>query len=227
MTERLAGPRRWKTLEVFEQLEAHVEGRDGFVPVAAAGTTRRPAVTLDLGERPIRPARPRVNMSRSDTAEREYEVEIDLDDIGDTDETDRQDRDPDDGSGGLRSRLPSPSLPSLGIVSARGLGLSLVACLAGFLAAGFLLPLGGVSGLLGLFAVGFLLGVVGRRRYVELGLAGAASAAVGTLLSQFFIAAVADLAVPIAAVGGTAGLLVTVLGHYFGRDLRTGLTQSL
>jgi hypothetical protein len=173
-------------------------------------------------------------MSGSDTAEREYEVDIDLDDIGDSaarqgrgkGSADRQDRASDEG-GGLRSRLPSPSLPSLGVVSARGLGLSLVACLAGFLAAGFLLPLGGVSGLLGLFAVGFLLGVVGRRRYVELGLAGAASAAVGTLLSQFFLAAVADLAVPIAAVGGTAGLLVTVLGHYFGRDLRAGLTQSL
>jgi hypothetical protein len=87
--------------------------------------------------------------------------------------------------------------------------------------------LGGILGLLGIFAAGFLLGTLGRRGYLELLVAGAATAGVGLLLDQFVLSIVADLALPLAAVGATAGALAAVLGHYFGRDLRDGVTRSL
>lgn len=132
-------------------------------------------------------------------------------------------------SGGLRGRVPSPSLPSprLPRFTLRGFGLSLVVCVAGFLAAGVVIPLGGVAGLVGVLVAGFLLGLLGRGYYLELAVAGAGTAAVGSLLDQLLLAAAADIAAPLTVIGGTAGLLAAVLGCYFGRDLRAGLTRSV
>jgi hypothetical protein len=182
-------------------------------------------------------------MSRSD--ELEYDSEVDIDGLLSEDRApDRSDRDDSaerterssdnepTSSGGLRSRLPSspsfsrPSLP-LPRFTMRGLGLSLVVSIVAFVAASLVVPLGGIAGLVGIFVAAFALGLVGRGHYLELAVAGAGTAAAGTLLSQLFIAAVADLTVPLAAVGGTAGLLAAVLGCYFGRDLRDGLTRGV
>ena len=177
-------------------------------------------------------------MSRS--GETEYDSEVDIDGLlSDEERADRQestgDREPaaaaadTEPSGGLRSRLPSPSLPSLGVpgFSLGGLALSLVVCVAAFLAAGVVVPLGGVAGLVGVFGAAFLLGLLGRGRYLELAVAGAGTAAVGALLDQLLLAAAADIAAPLTAIGATAGLLVAVIGCYFGRDLRAGLTKSV
>jgi hypothetical protein len=182
-------------------------------------------------------------MSRSDELEYDSEVDIDglLSEDREPDPGDRGDRgDPAErssdhetaSSGGLRSRLPSwpsfsrPSLP-LPRFTIRGLGLSLVVSIVAFVAASLVVPLGGIAGLVGIFVAAFGLGLVGHGHYLELAVAGAGTAAAGTLLSQLFIAAVADLTVPLAAVGGTAGLLAAVLGCYFGRDLRAGLTRGV
>lgn len=122
---------------------------------------------------------------------------------------------------GLRRRVG-------GVFSPRGFLLALVLTLGAFLAASAVVPfVGGLAGLLGVFAVGFFLGVLGRRGYLELFVAGAATAGVGLLLDQLVLSVVGGFALPLTAVGATAGAVVAVVGHYFGRDLRDGLTRSL
>jgi hypothetical protein len=168
--------------------------------------------------------------------ETEYDSEVDIDGLLADEpspdqgaETEPTDDSSEAASGGLRSRLPSPSLPSLGLprFTLRGFGLSLVVCVGAFLAAGVVVPLGGVAGLVGVFGASFLLGLLGRGRYLELAVAGAGTAAVGALLDQLLLATVANVAAPLTLVGGTAGLLAAVLGCYFGRDLRAGVTRSI
>jgi hypothetical protein len=129
-------------------------------------------------------------------------------------------------SGGLRSRLPSrPSVPTP--LTPRGLLLSLVLTVVGFLLGGFVPLVGGVTGLLGIGVAGFVLGLLGKGRYLELALSGAATGAVAFFLDRLVLSVVADFAVPLTLVGGTAGLVAAVLGLYFGRDLRDGLTRSV
>lgn len=173
--------------------------------------------------------------------ESEYDSEVDIDGLlSEEPSSDRQavdEGDPaadtteqtTDTSGGLRARVPSPSLPgpSLPRFTVRGLGISFVVCVAAFLAAGVVIPLGGVAGLVGVLVAGFLLGLVDRGHYLELAVAGAGTAAVGALLDQLLLAAATDVAAPLTVIGGTAGLLAAVLGCYLGRDLRAGLTQSI
>ena len=130
------------------------------------------------------------------------------------------------GTGGLRSRLPSrPSAPT--VLTPRGLLLALALTVAGFLVGGAVPLVGGVIGLLGIGVAGFLLGVLGRGRYVELALAGAATGAVAFFLDRLVLSVAAGFAVPLTLVGGSAGLLAAVLGLYFGRDLRDGLTRGV
>ena len=109
-----------------------------------------------------------------------------------------------------------------------------------FLAA-LLLSVGGlpIVGFIGRFAgiaaAGFLLGLVGsKRRYTEVVLAGAIAAGLAFVLSTLFavfapfaVQLLADYGVAIAGVGAASGGLAGLVGHYFGRDLRTGLTQEL
>ncbi|GAB6880425.1 hypothetical protein JCM17823_26990 [Halorubrum gandharaense] len=87
----------------------------------------------------------------------------------------------------------------------------------------------------GVFVGAFLLGLVAStRRYVETGIAGAGfgalSAVSGVLGVGFLPIGVSYLqqwGLTLLAVGGGAGLLLALLGHYFGRDLRDGLTGGV
>lgn len=126
-------------------------------------------------------------------------------------------------TGGFRSRLPSPS----GIFSPRGFLVALVLTVGGFLVGGMVPLVGGLTGLLGIFAAGFVLGLLGRRRYLELALAGAMTGGVGFLLGRLVLSVVAGFALPLTAVGATVGLFAAILGHYFGRDLNDGLTRDV
>jgi hypothetical protein len=122
---------------------------------------------------------------------------------------------------GLRRRIG-------GVFSPRGFLLALALTLGAFLAASAVVPfVGGIAGLIGVFAAGFVLGVLGRRGYLELFVAGAATAGVGLLLDQLVLSVVGGFALPLTAVGAAAGAVAAVVGHYFGRDLREGLTRSL
>jgi hypothetical protein len=128
----------------------------------------------------------------------------------------------------LRDRLPSPSRPSVPtVLTPQGLLLTLALTVAGFLVGGFVPLVGGVTGLLGIAVAGFALGALGRARYLELALAGAATGATAFFLDRLVLSTLAGFAVPLTLVGGTAGLLAAVLGGYSGRDLRDGLTRDV
>ncbi|SEO66962.1 hypothetical protein SAMN04487948_10483 [Halogranum amylolyticum] len=104
------------------------------------------------------------------------------------------------------------------------------------MALGSAIPLVGIVGrFVGLFGAGFLVGLVAtHRRYLEVGAAGGVASGLGIVLSTLgsaFLPVAADLlarhGVALAGGGAVAGVLVALLGHYFGRDLRDGLTRDV
>jgi len=173
-------------------------------------------------------------MQRSDEREAGEREQIDvssvLDDEGDASHRSEPTRENTSG-GGIRGALSGIG-PSL---SPRSFLVILVASLAGVVAGGSIPIVGSIGRFLGLFAVAFAVGAVGSRsRYLEVGLAGAIAAGtaflLATLTSIFAPIAVqvlADYGVAIVGVGTGAGLLVSLAGHYFGRDLRDGLTRDV
>ncbi len=97
---------------------------------------------------------------------------------------------------------------------------------AGLLAGATVLPIAGR--VIGMFAVTFLVGLVSsKRRYLEVSAAGVSVGVVSALLTHAVLIAAADSAGALVAVGGAVGLLASVVGYYFGRDLRDGLTTDI
>ena len=92
---------------------------------------------------------------------------------------------------------------------------------------GFVPILGAILRYVGVFFAAFALGAASERRhYVEAGLAGALVPALGTLL-DYFALTIGGVGAPVIAVAAGVGLLAGLVGHYFGRDLRDGLTREL
>lgn len=114
-----------------------------------------------------------------------------------------------------------------GLFSVRAFLLALVLTTIGVVLGGFVPLFGVVLRFVGVFGAAFSFGLVSeRRRYLEAGLAGALVPAVGTLL-DYFALTVAGVGLPVIAIAAGVGLLAGVVGHYFGRDLRDGLTREL
>ncbi|MDB2283074.1 hypothetical protein PM030_14460 [Halorubrum ezzemoulense] len=120
--------------------------------------------------------------------------------------------------------------------SAKAFGLALVAVAVGVFVGGLIPLIGGTIGTAGgVFVAAFLLGLVlSARRYVETGTAGAAAgaaSAVTSVLGVGFLPIGIDYlsqwGLPLVAVGGGVGLVLALLGHYFGRDLRAGLSRDV
>lgn len=131
-------------------------------------------------------------------------------------------------AGGRSGRLAGLRSGAGRVFSPRGFLLALATLAAGLVLAGSVVPdFIPVGGMLGVFLAAFGLGAVGRRRYVEIGLAGAAVAGVALLVDHLAFTLLGGVGLPLAAFGATAGALAALLGHYFGRDLRTGLTRDL
>lgn len=154
--------------------------------------------------------------------ERQLEREVDLD--VDVAEDPVGEPTTDDGGGGFRTKLRAGAGK---IVSARALVLALLVVAVTAVLAEGLVPLGIVGNLLGIFVAAFVYGTLsGAGRYLELGLAGGVVggglAFVGNLVISLF-----GPGVPLVAVGFAAGGVAGVLGHYFGRDLRDGLTREV
>jgi len=104
---------------------------------------------------------------------------------------------------------------------------ALLVTVAGLFAASTFVPIPG-SGLLGVFVGAFLFGLaVDERRYVETALAGGIAAAASTLLDFAVVAFLGGFGVSLAAIAGGLGAAVGVVGAYFGRDLRNGLTREI
>ncbi len=96
---------------------------------------------------------------------------------------------------------------------------------AGLLAGGMAIPIAGrIIGILGVaFAVGLL---TSRRRYLELTAAGTTVGGVSAVASNAFLAAAGSFET-VVAVGVAVGLVASLVGYYFGRDLRNGLTREV
>lgn len=161
----------------------------------------------------------------------EDELGVDVDALTDEPATDADAGGAESGSDGpgLRSRLrPSVGSPFGGLPSGRDVGVA-VLVVVGSMLAGSAIPLvGSIGGAVGVFAGAFALGLAsGKSRYLELAVAGAVSAGLAAFLSSLPIALLADVGLPLAAFGATTGLLAALLGHYFGRDLRDGLTRDV
>jgi len=125
------------------------------------------------------------------------------------------------------------------VFSIRGFLLALGTVGAGVVAGGAIggiIPfLGTVGRMVGIVAATFLLGLVrSHRQYLEVGVAGAVLAAVlavTSLLNGVFLPIgvewLQQYGVALGAVGAGSGAVASLLGYYFGRDLRDGLTKSI
>jgi hypothetical protein len=120
--------------------------------------------------------------------------------------------------------------------SGKAFALALVAVAVGVFVGGAIPLIGGTIGSAGgVFLAAFSIGLaLSARRYVETGIAGAAAGAavaVTNVLGVGFLPIGVDYlqewGLPLLAVGGGVGLVVALLGHYFGRDLRAGLTADV
>ncbi|WP_135303984.1 hypothetical protein [Haloarcula amylovorans] len=117
--------------------------------------------------------------------------------------------------------------------SLRALLVAFVA-IGGGIAIGSLVPVIPFVALLGIPAGAFVHGLVAsERRYAESALAGGVSAGlvtVSSFLSQFVLRGVAggDLGMGrLFAIAAAVGLVLALVGHYFGRDLRDGVTRDI
>ncbi len=120
--------------------------------------------------------------------------------------------------------------------SLKGFGLALLAIGLGVFLGGMLPLVGGTIGhaagvLLGAFLVGL---VLSGSKYVETGVAGAGVGAGSALLNVLGIGFLPiglqylqEWGLALLAVGGGLGLLLALVGHYFGRDLRAGVTEAV
>ncbi|MFC7153961.1 hypothetical protein ACFQPA_00640 [Halomarina halobia] len=115
-----------------------------------------------------------------------------------------------------------------GLFSPRYFLVALVLTAVGLVLASAFLPFVPGAGLVGVFVAAFGLGLLsGRRHYLELAVAGAFAATLSVFTDYVVFALVADAGATLAAAGAGAGALVALVGHYFGRDLRSGLTADL
>lgn len=127
-------------------------------------------------------------------------------------------------SRGVRSRLRERADS---LVSARSVVIALVLMLASTFLFGAIPLLGTFGELLGIVVAGFVYGLgTDARRYFELALAGALAGGGSVLLGNFLIALLGS-GLTIVAFGAVGGAVAGIVGHYFGRDLRHGLTQDL
>ncbi|WP_058366489.1 hypothetical protein [Haloparvum sedimenti] len=120
--------------------------------------------------------------------------------------------------------------------SLRALGVALLTLGSGSVLGGFVPIIGGSIGrLAGVAAGAFLIGALAsRRRYVETALAGAGIGAASALLSALSVGFLPvgvqflqEYGVGLVGVGTALGAVVALLGTYFGRDLRAGLTANV
>jgi len=93
---------------------------------------------------------------------------------------------------------------------------------------GGLIPLLPFTEMLGIALGAFVYGLVAsHRRYLELAVAGGVSGGLTAVFSLLPQLAAGLNGTRLFAIAGAIGLVLSVVGHYFGRDLRDGLTKDL
>jgi hypothetical protein len=122
-----------------------------------------------------------------------------------------------------------------GRFSAKALLVSLVAVAAGVGVGGAIPLVGGITSLAGVAAATFVLGILaGESRYLETGLAGGVVVGANFALSLLTSAALPigidffqQYGLAFGGIGVVVGVGLGLVGHYFGRDLRDGLTREI
>lgn len=157
--------------------------------------------------------------------DRQLERDVDVDiDTGIDESVERAASEESDASGGVKSRVKGRAGS---LVSTTGLVVSLVLSIGGAVLLGAIPLVGTIGEFLGILAAGFIYGLaVETRRYVELAVAGALVGGGFALLGSL-TALLLGFGVPLVAIGVVGGAAAGVVGHYFGRDLRDGLTREL
>lgn len=252
LLDRLFRVTRWTGI-VLPVTGGHL--REGFlIDGGVAGRWVTAGDTLQLGrrtgKRPIWMRSARFSMAeRTDQRTRdggvddEFGVDVDgLEDGGYGGDGFESDTGTDQSSGGLRDRLPGGGSSSRerrgirgrladrvgGFFSLRSFSVALVLTVVFAFVAGFVIPFIPGSSLLGVFAAGFLLGMLrSEREYLEVGAATLFSGAITAVLSHLFEMVFLDVGIPLVAIGAGASGVAGLLGHYFGRDLRKGLSQDI
>jgi len=103
----------------------------------------------------------------------------------------------------------------------------LALAIAGAFLVGRLLPLGDLATLVGILTAAFLHAAVAEgRHYLEAAVAGAAVGGIWTVFGNL-VGVVLGVGVPVVALAVAGGGIAGAAGHYFGRDLRHGLTREL
>jgi len=151
------------------------------------------------------------------TAEQTRESESDTDRIAGTTDTGAE----------TRSDDATDSSAAGSYFSVKALVVAFVA-IGGGMTLGSLIPMIPYTALLGIPLGAFLHGLLdSERRYIETAIAGAllsGLAVVSSLLPQLL----AGLnGARLFAIAGSFGLVFALVGHYFGRDLRSGLTKDI
>jgi hypothetical protein len=158
---------------------------------------------------------------------------------GDTEEIDALGDDADEATSDDGGRLSGVRSGVGRVFSIRGFLLALGVVVAGVVAGGAIggiVPfLGTVGRVAGAFAATFLLGIArSHRQYLEVGVAGAGVAAVLAITSVFSgvflpigVEWLQQYGLALGAIGAGSGAVASLLGYYFGRDLRDGLTKSV
>jgi hypothetical protein len=84
------------------------------------------------------------------------------------------------------------------------------------------------TGFIGVFAAAFALGSLNSKRsYLETGVAGALVSGVSILFGNLALSIIGRFGIELALIGGAVGAVVALLGYYFGRDLRAGVTKDV
>lgn len=139
------------------------------------------------------------------------------------DEPGGQSRDRERESAGLRDRVGTRARR---VFAPRRFLLALALSVAGLLGSAFV-PLLAV-GLVGVFLATFVFGlVVPERRYAEAAIAGGLAVGASFLLDYLAFAFLGGLGVAPALLGAGLGAGIGIVGTYFGRDLRHGLTRDV
>lgn len=113
------------------------------------------------------------------------------------------------------------------VLSSRGLVVALVLTLVFTVLSGLIPFLGLLGNVLGIGVAGFVYGAIASEsRYVELLVAGGAVGGGSALLGNLLVITFGSMT-GLFGAGLAGGAIAAVVGHYFGRDFRDGLTREV
>jgi hypothetical protein len=137
----------------------------------------------------------------------------------------REPKQSEESSGGILRTLYGRTLGR--VLSTRSLGISFGLTVVFSLLFGLIPLLDIVGKLLGVGVAGFVYGLVASDdRYLETGVAGGLVGGLSAFLGNLLLVSMGSTT-RLLAIGTIGGLVLALFGHYFGRDMRDGLTRDV